>query len=228
MKNDSESRRRFRELLPWHVNGTLSDDERDWVEDYLREHPDARAELRWQEGLQTQLRQTVPSPPTPDVGLERFMARIHAETAGAQARPAARAAAHPGFADRLRDFLARWQLTPALALAATVVVAQAAIIGALLVGQQEADPEFATVRSVAPGQLVTGPVLQLTFRADATEAQLRQLLVQIGGTLVGGPGQLGNYLVAVPPERVEQVSQQLAGNALVEDVAVLQQMPARE
>jgi hypothetical protein len=233
--NESESRRRFRELLPWHVNGTLDEPERDWIEDYLREHPDARAELRWQERLQAQIRQAIP-PPTHDVGLERFMARIHAE-AGMRAAPApapatpepARAVPRPGLGERIRAYLATWQLTPAMAVAATVVVAQAGIIGALLVAQQGGeDAEFATVRSVDPGQVVSGPVLQVSFRPETSEADLRALLVGIGGTLVGGPGQLGNYLVIVPPGRVEQASRQLAANRLVEDVSVLQQIPARE
>jgi len=141
----------------------------------------------------------------------------------------ARAAARPGLGERIRAYLATWQLTPAMAVAATVVVAQAGIIGALLVAQQGGeDAEFATVRSVDPGQVVSGPVLQVSFRPETSEADLRALLVGIGGTLVGGPGQLGNYLVIVPPGRVEQASRQLAANRLVEDVSVLQQIPARE
>lgn len=222
---DNDSRRRFEELLPWHVNGTLAAAEREWVERYLREHPEAHAELRCEEGLRTYMRQDTP-PPTPDAGLERFMARIHAE-AGARARPAA-AARPPGLADRVRAFLASWNLTPALAVAATVVVAQTAIIGGLLSTQGLDEPEFSTVRSLPPGQVVSGPVLQLSFRPDTSEAELRALIVGIGGTLVGGPGQLGNYLVAVPAGREDEVAQRLAGNPLVEDVSVLPRLPARE
>ena len=43
---------RFDELLPWYVNGTLSDEDRAWVERHLAEHPDARAELDWYQSLQ--------------------------------------------------------------------------------------------------------------------------------------------------------------------------------
>jgi hypothetical protein len=228
--NESESRRRFRELLPWHVNGTLDEPERDWIEDYLREHPEARAELRWQERLQAHIRQESP-PPSPDVGLERFMARIHAE-AGQRARPApaaARAPARPALGERIRAFFAAWQLTPAVALAATVIMVQTGIIGALLVAQRgDSDPEFATVRSIGPGQLASGPVLQVRFRPDTPEGELRALLASIGGTLVDGPGQLGNYLVAVPPGREAQAQQQLAASRQVEDVSVLPQLPVRE
>jgi len=227
--NESESRRRFRELLPWHVNGTLDEPERDWIEDYLREHPEARAELRWQERLQAHIRQESPSL-SPDVGLERFMARIHAE-AGERARaaPSARAPARGKPGERIRALFAAWQLTPAVALTATVILAQAGIIGALLVAQRgDSDPAFATVRSIGPGQLVSGPVLQVSFRPDTPEGELRALLASIGGTLVGGPGQLGNYLVVVPPGREAQAQQQLAASRRVEDVSVLPQLPARQ
>jgi hypothetical protein len=223
--NETNGRRRFQELLPWHVNGTLERSEREWVEHYLREHPDAQAELRWTEALQTQVRQSA-ADVAPEVGLDRFLALIHAE---ARATPRAAAHAPAGFGERLRAFFAAWHLSPTAAVAAAVIAAQAGIIGTLLTSQLGGeDPEYSTVRSLEPGQLVSGPVLQVSFRADTPERELRSLLVSVGGTLVGGPGQLGNYLIAVPPDRLEQASQQLAASTLVEDVAVLENMPARE
>jgi len=223
--NDTNGRRRFRELLPWHVNGTLEKSDRAWVELYLREHPEASNELRWTERLQTQIREAAPEV-APEVGMDRFMALIHAE---ARATPRAAAARAPaGFGERLRAFFAGLQLTPAVGIAAAVIVAQAGIIGALLTAQGGGEDEFSTVRSIAPGQIVSGPVLQVSFRADAPERELRALLVSVGGTLVGGPGQLGNYLVTVPSDKLERATKQLAASNLVEDVSVLAQMPARE
>ena len=46
------SRERFSELLPWYVNGTLSDEDRAWVDGYLRDNPAAREELDWYQSLQ--------------------------------------------------------------------------------------------------------------------------------------------------------------------------------
>jgi anti-sigma factor RsiW len=95
---------RFDELLPFYVNGTLNEADRAWVEEYLREHPTAGAELRWYESLQTKLREDLP-PVSSEVGLERAMQRIHAE------RPApARRDSGPNFIDRLRDFFS--SITP--------------------------------------------------------------------------------------------------------------------
>ena len=36
---------RLTELLPWYVNGTLAENDRRWVDEYLAEHPEARGEL---------------------------------------------------------------------------------------------------------------------------------------------------------------------------------------
>lgn len=222
--NETNGRRRLQELLPWHVNGTLEQSEREWVENYLREHPEAQAELRWTEGLQAQVRQSVPEV-APEVGMDRFLARIHAE---AQATPRLAARTQVGLGERIRAFFASLQLSPAVAVAATVIAAQAGIIGALLTTQAGEEDEYSQFRSLAPGQLVSGPVLQVSFHADTPERDLRTLLVSVGGTLVGGPGQLGNYLIMVPPDRLEQASQQLAASSLVEDVSVLAHIPARE
>ncbi len=228
--NEMDARRRFQELLPWHVNGTLESSERAWVEHYLREHPDAQSELRWTEGLQTKVQETASaaaSEVAPDAGFDRLMIRVHAEAAATPRQAAVKPPS--GIAERIRDFFAAWQLKPAMAVGAAVIVAQAAVIGVLMNSQMAAeDPEYSTIRSLAPGQVVSGPVLQVSFGADTSERDLRALLVRVGGTLVGGPGQLGNYLVAVPADKLDQASQILASSQLVEDVAVLEQFPARE
>ncbi len=224
--NEMDGRRRFSELLPWHINGTLEQSERAWVEDYLREHPDAQSELRWTEALQAKIRQAA-GDVAPEAGLDRLMARVHAEAAGRRRAAAARTPA--GIGERIRSFLAAWQLTPAVAVAATVIVAQTGVIGTLLMTEMDAhDQEFSTVRSIAPGQIVSGPVLQVSFRAETSERDLRALMVRVGGTLVGGPGQLGNYLISVPAGEIEQAAQLFAASGHVQDVAVLEHIPVRE
>jgi len=68
-------RRRFLELAPWHVNGTLSAADRAWVEDYVRSRPEAHAELAWYALLQEKIRADAPPVP-PEAGLERLLHRI--------------------------------------------------------------------------------------------------------------------------------------------------------
>lgn len=68
---DIESRRRFRELLPWHGLGMLSEDERRWMESYLLGHADARTELRWQAKLQARMHRTSRQL-SPEIGMARL------------------------------------------------------------------------------------------------------------------------------------------------------------
>ena len=63
---------RFDELLPFYVNGTLAEADREWVEAQLREHPQAAAELDSCRTLQARIRADVPTlhhdrPPSQDV-----------------------------------------------------------------------------------------------------------------------------------------------------------------
>jgi len=71
-------RQRFVELAPWHVNGTLSPADRAWVDDYIRSHPEARAELEWYALLRHEIRADVPKV-SPDAGLERLLHRVRLE-----------------------------------------------------------------------------------------------------------------------------------------------------
>jgi hypothetical protein len=71
-------RQRFLDLAPWHVNGTLSPADRAWVDEYVRSHPEAGAELGWYALLQEKIRFDAPEVP-PDAGLERLLHRVRLE-----------------------------------------------------------------------------------------------------------------------------------------------------
>jgi hypothetical protein len=216
MNDERTMRQRFAELAPWHVNGTLSAADRAWVDNYVRSHPEAAAELEWYASLQQQIRADAPDV-SPDVGLERLLHRVRLER-----RPAAREpeGALASLLDSVRDFFAGMVMRPAFAYAAmALVVAQAGLIGALLFEQQATEREYAQYRSIATVP-ATGPLLRVSFKAEAKELDIRGALVDVGGTLVGGPGQLGEYLVRVPPEKVEVAAARLRANAAVEAVEV--------
>jgi hypothetical protein len=212
-------RRRFVELAPWHVNGTVSAADRTWVDGYVRSHPQARAELEWYASLQQRIRADAPEV-SPDAGLERLLHRVRLE------RPPPRP--DGGLAWLLgpvRQFFAGIVMRPAFAYAAmALVVAQAGLIGALLFEQQATERDYAEYRSMATVP-AGGPLLCVTFKAEAQELDIRGALVDVGGTLVGGPGQLGEYLVRVPPEKVEVAAARLRANAAVEAVEVSEPEP---
>jgi hypothetical protein len=209
-------RQRFVELAPWHVNGTLSAADRAWVDDYVRSHPEAAAELAWYASLQQNIRADAPQV-TSDLGLERLLHRVRLER-----RPAARKpqGGLESLFGSIRDFVAGIGMRPAFAYtAAALVVAQAGLIGALLFDQQATEREYAQYRSMATIP-ASGPLLRVSFKPEAKELDIRGALVDVGGMLVGGPGQLGEYVVRVPPEKVEVAAARLRANAAVEAVEV--------
>jgi hypothetical protein len=211
------NRRRFVELAPWHANGTLSEADRAWVDAYASEHPEARAELEWYGSLQRSVRANAPEV-SAEIGFDRLRDRIRLENRRAASRR------HAGALDRLlaplRDGLASLFVRPAYAYAAAgLVVVQAGVIGALFVEQQRTEREYAEYRSIATTPAAT-PLLRVSFRQEAREVDIRNALVDVGGTLVGGPGQLGEYLVRVAPNRLDSAAATLRGNPAVESVEV--------
>ena len=73
-----------------------------------------------------------------------------------------------------------------------------------------------------------GPYLKLNFKADAREADIRLLLVNIHGSLAAGPGQLGDYYVRVPAQQIDAITAQLKGDPIVEGLQVVDGLPARQ
>jgi GrpB-like predicted nucleotidyltransferase (UPF0157 family) len=215
---------RFDELLPFYVNGTLTEADRTWVEDYLREHPRANSELAWYRSLQARLRSDVPAVSS-EIGLERAMQRIRSDSA--QTQPARRAASSSlqRLADWLRAALPQPMLRPALVGAAAVVAVQTVAIVQLM---NQRDDELSQVRALQVGNVAEkGPYLKLNFKPDARESDIRMLLIQSNGTLAAGPGQLGDYYVRVPTAQVAALADTLKANPIVDGVAVVDALPAR-
>jgi hypothetical protein len=216
---------RFDELLPFYVNGTLSADDRSWVESYLSEHPVARAELQWYESLQTKLREDVPAVSS-EVGMERALRRIRTEgPAPAAARRPEALVASP--MQRVREWLASIMpqavLRPAFAGALAVVALQAVVI-VTLIGERDDSTEMRTVK---PTVIDKGPYLKVNFKADARETDIRMLLVEVRGSLAAGPGQLGDYYVRVPEQQLAAITDKMSASEIVDSVAVVDALPAR-
>lgn len=168
------------ELLPWYANGTLPDAQRSEVERHLGGCEHCRAELAWITRLGADVKAATPRP-AGDLGLSRFLERIAPESNVLPLR---------------RRERPRW-LVPALALAASVLVAQTLVIGVLLHDRQQ------TLHTLGGPGVAQGTLLQVTFTPQATEAQIRLLLASVEARIVDGPGALGVYTVSVPPEHAD-------------------------
>jgi hypothetical protein len=213
---------RFDELLPFYVNGTLDDDDRAWVDDYLREHPKSAAELQWYRTLQDTMQRDAPAV-SAEVGLDKVMARIRGERAPARA---AAKPSEPGLGERVRGWLAALApqplLRPALAGALAVVVVQGIVIANLATTDDSTE-----MRAVKPTVVDPGPFLKVNFKADAKEADIRMLLVEINGSLAGGPGQLGDWYVRIPEARIAAAADAVKASPIVDGVARVDALPER-
>ncbi len=214
---------KFDELLPFYVNDTLDDSDRASVDAYLREHPKSAAELQWYRSLQETMQRVAPAV-SAEIGLDKVMARIRAERA--PARSAAKAAA-PSLGERLRGWLAALApqplLRPALAGALAVVVVQAFVIANLATRPDDGSE----IRATRPTVVDPGPFLKVNFKADAREADIRMLLVEIDGTLAGGPGQLGDWYVRSPEARIAAAAETVKASGIVDGVARVDALPPR-
>lgn len=207
---------RFDTLLPWYVNGTLVNNDRIWMEDFVRLHPEAASELRLQQRIQTALHENAAAVPA-DIGLHKLMQRVRQDK---QAAPVPMRS----IKERLAEFFGGFQLTPAMGTAFAVIMIQAGLIGTLLVGNEAQEPEYARTRAIVAPEL-EGPFLKINFYPDARESDMRFALVSVGATLVSGPSQLGDYFIKVPAPEIDAASNQLKASGLVESISVVPSLP---
>lgn len=202
---------RFDELLPWYVNGSLSEQDRAWVDRYLAEHPEAQAELDWYRSLSARMQENVPAVPE-TIGLAKAMTLIRGD--------------RPSFAERVAAFFGAFGVRPATAFAGLAIIAlQGGFILNLLNTAQDEAVELRALRATTTDDR---PMLKLNFAPDAKEAEIRHLLMSVQGHLAGGPGQLGDYFVVVPAGKEAAVAEQLKSNPIVQAVSLAPGLPPRE
>ena len=216
---------RFDELLPFYVNGTLSEADRAWVESYMREHPKAAAELHWCRSLKDKIREDQPAVSS-EVGMERALRRIRTEGPAPQT---VRRAAQPTAMEKLRDWFASLVPQPMLRPAFIGAMAVVALQTVVIVQMAGTGDDDASQMRAIPGKAVVeqGPYLKVNFKGEAREADIRMLLVEAHGSLAAGPGQLGDYYVHVPSAQVAAVSDKFKASGIVDTVAVVDALPAR-
>lgn len=190
----------LRENLSWHITGKLSDDEHAQLDAALAQNKSLAAERGWLESVREHIKHDT-ALPDENAGLDKLMARIHGEQSGKVVSLQA----------------SRWQRA-AFAVAATVLLAQAAVIGVMFKHQQQ---ESSIAPLAGQTQAVGGATLQVTFRESATEAEIRTALIGANAEIVGGPGALGIYTVRVMSGQREAAVDKLRKSAAVESVTPL-------
>ncbi|MEJ8847781.1 hypothetical protein [Variovorax rhizosphaerae] len=202
---------RFEELLPWYANGTLGAEDRAWVDAYLQQHPEARSELEWYHSLQAKVQENAPAVPA-TIGLARTMRLIQGD--------------RPTIAERIGAFFGNFGMRPSYAMAALAVVAvQGGVIVSLLGEARDSADEIRALHAI---RVEEGPMLKISFAPDAKEADIRMLLVQVGGELAGGPGQLGDYYLRVPAGSEAAALAKAKSAPIVQAAALAPGVPPKE
>lgn len=148
----------------------------------------------------------------PDEGLERFMAAV-----------AVTPQARPSWWQRLNNWLGDIGFSPALA--SVFIMAQVAIIAALLATQPRPDTDNAPeveYRGIT-GQALPPPDLKIAINPDADFASLVTLLRANRCHIIAGPSELGEIWVVVDDDaRLEEVRMALTQSNLIDEIVVNQ------
>lgn len=212
MQDANQERHKYLAIIPWYINGTAGKAEHEWVERYLVAHPEARGELEWQRRLKQQIASEIDALPA-DIGLARLQEMLQKDRTRQQT----------SWLKRLLDrFLAAFA-TPAFALAMGVILAQAGIIGSMLLHRPSAEPVIYRSLGGAPGNY-----LRVMFKQQATEAAIRKTLLQYGATIAYGPNQLGEYWIDVPADKRGAFQSSLERSGLIEASGIDQVLPTKE
>jgi len=179
--------RRVWELLPWYVNGSLGEREREQVEAHLAGCPACEAEARECRRTAESLSNAGEVAPSPHPAqLRRLLDRVEAEERGRPGKLASLFQATP------RPL--RW----ALAAQAAAILLLAGTLAWSVRSETPAGPAtFRTLSSPAPPP-VPSTWLRVMFSPKATEQEMRQILLGVRGSLVAGPSPIGAYTVQVP------------------------------
>jgi anti-sigma factor RsiW len=183
------------ELIPWYLTGQLDDEDLAMVEHHLSSCAHCRRQLAAERRMIDEFAQLSPQI---DSGWARLRQRIDVP------QPRER------LWDKLRGQAAGlWESLSRPAIA-TLAVAQLAFVvaaGAILLSLGQ--PDYRTLGS-APAPSSANVIAM--FRAETTEAQLRDLLQSNGASLVDGPTAGGAYLLRVQASSRPQVVARLRGD----------------
>lgn len=209
----------FEVNLPWFVNGTLDPAEAAEMERHIAEHPEAAEQLAAYRRFSAAVAEQWRSVPGELPGFARVMDRIRTE----------QNQRGDTFWRRLSTWFGTGGIAPRLvgAAALVVVAVQAALIGVLHRDLRALETHYAQYRSSA-GVAEVGPFIWVSFRPEATEFDIRMLLVGLGASYVGGPSQLGDYYVFVQREHADRAVERLNASHLVEAAALVAKVPTLE
>lgn len=211
MINLDNSRRRFQELVPFYANETLSGEELEFVENYLKQHPHLNAEVWFMHSLKGAidlhnqecdafLKTYKPA----KTAVNRFR-EIHG------IKPPQKKALFDWFRQSYA-LAAHWQWTPALTLG----------LFCLFVGQSvvmfNIEHEASKYRDIA-NTINLAPDFKVTVNPKADFYELTELLRKNGCSIVSGPSQNGEIWIKLDDKsKSKQIKADMLSSSLVYEV----------
>jgi hypothetical protein len=186
--------------LPWLLNGTLGEAERQAVETHLHACPDCRSDL-----ANLRLLREAGAGPGPAGDPERALARLLPRLEARAPEPGhAVPPASAGGPRAAND--TRWLRWAALAQACVIV-----LLAALLARPDEAGTNYRVLgaASAAQGQAV------VMFKPDTPERELRRIVRASGARIVDGPTVTDAYVVGIDGDQVAPVLARLRAEPAV-------------
>ncbi|GJL86124.1 MAG: hypothetical protein DHS20C02_18990 [Micavibrio sp.] len=189
------------ELLPFYVNGTLGGKEKDKVEQAIIDDPSLKDDLRYLEGLRREVKAYEIENSPGELGLKRLQKSLEEEKL--KSDPIARARSRIT-SEQNRTWRMIAVAACVLLMIQTIIVAPHWMQGGTLVaagGQSEAE-------------------ISVTFAPDATESDIRGLLLGLNLNIVEGPSALGVYHLSTDDDIQQAVQALKSRDDLVESAQV--------
>ncbi len=186
--NDKLTREDIELLMPFYVNGTLSDGEKQQVEAALETDQALQDEKAFLQRLQAEVKSIPDAANSPgEFGLKRLQNSLKAQK-------------------RVQSVTPKWRLA---AIAASFLLVVQTTTMVMLT------PEPDSYRQAGGEQ--TAQLILVTFQPDATEAQIRELLLSQQLRIVEGPSALGIYTLSAGSDPAA-VSSLLEQNDIIDSV----------
>jgi len=208
-------------LLPFYLNGTLSDQERHEVETHLVDCQDCQQELEMMQGLHTEVKAYYTQLPQPSPNVfSRVRAQIEQEAAverGASIRVKEDSTLTLGaHLQELLQSVFSTQWAPALAM--SIIVGQTGLLMWTMssgpIGTYGPAVGPVIERSVPPATLqMVHSNIEIAFREQASEKEIREIIRNHNARIVDGPTMDGRYTIEVSesdPARLKEIIEKLS------------------
>ncbi|MTI08988.1 anti-sigma factor [Curvivirga aplysinae] len=195
------------ELLPFYVNGSLTEAEREIVEKALTNSAELQAELDYLTNLYQSLNETEALKSPGEFGLKRLQKEIRRE------------AEKDDFIQQVTEKVAPEQNNNIWRIA-TIAACLLLAIQTTVVLPEWGQEDDLNAAGASTAIFIKGTVLSVTFNPAAREESIRDLLLTVDAQIVDGPSALGVYQIAVSGD-VEDISEKLlAYKNLIESVQI--------